>query len=184
VRGLVGDTPLLAIHARVDGRPTTVYAKAEHLNLTGSIKDRMALHILERAYAAGAIRPGDTIAEATSGNTGIAFAALGRALGHPVTIYMPDWMSVERQQLIRSFGARIEPVSKAQGGFLGSIRCCEELHAGGAVPVLERRERRGARDDDRAGDRRAAREPRTRAGRVRRGRRHRRHRDGRRPPPA
>jgi cysteine synthase A len=133
IRGLVGNTPLLAIHARVNGRSTTVYAKAEHLNLTGSIKDRMALHILERAYAAGAIRPGDTIAEATSGNTGIAFAALGRALGHPVTIYMPDWMSVERQQLIRSFGARIEPVSKAQGGFLGSIRCCEELHAAGGV---------------------------------------------------
>jgi cysteine synthase A len=124
---LVGNTPLLAVHARVDGRPVTVYAKAEHLNLTGSIKDRMALHILEVAYAEGRIRPGDTIAEATSGNTGIAFAALGRALGHPVTIYMPDWMSVERRQLIRSFGARIEPVSKAQGGFLGSIRCCEEL---------------------------------------------------------
>jgi cysteine synthase A len=136
IRGLVGNTPLLAIRARVDGRPTTVYAKAEHLNLTGSIKDRMALHILERAYAAGAIRPGDTIAEATSGNTGIAFAALGRALGHPVTIYMPDWMSVERQQLIRSFGARIEPVSKAQGGFVGSIRCCEELHAAGGHVFL------------------------------------------------
>jgi cysteine synthase A len=136
IRGLVGNTPLLAIHLRVEDRPTTVYAKAEHLNLTGSIKDRMALHILERAYASGAIRPGDTIAEATSGNTGIAFAALGRALGHPVTIYMPDWMSVERQQLIRSFGARIEPVSKAQGGFLGSIRCCEELQAAGAGVFL------------------------------------------------
>jgi cysteine synthase A len=70
---------------------------------------------------------GDTIAEATSGNTGIAFAAIGRALGHPVLIFMPDWMSPERAALIRSFGARIEPVSKAQGGFLGSIALCESL---------------------------------------------------------
>jgi cysteine synthase A len=129
IRALVGNTPLLAVHARVGGQVVTVHAKAEHLNLTGSIKDRMALHILERAYAEDRIRAGDTIAEATSGNTGIAFAALGRALGHPVEIYMPDWMSVERQQLIRSYGARIVPVSKAQGGFLGSIRCCEDLQA-------------------------------------------------------
>jgi cysteine synthase A len=129
IRALVGNTPLLAVRARAGGEDVTVYAKAEHLNLTGSIKDRMALHILERAYAEDRIRPGDTIAEATSGNTGIAFAALGRALGHPVEIYMPDWMSVERQQLIRSYGARIVPVSKAQGGFLGSIRCCEDLQA-------------------------------------------------------
>lgn len=131
LRELVGDTPMLAIHARVRGRLVTVYAKAENLNLTGSLKDRMALHILERAYLEGRLHAGDTIAEATSGNTGIAFSALGRALGHPVTIYMPDWMSVERQQLIRSFGARIEPVSKAEGGFLGSIRCCETLQASG-----------------------------------------------------
>jgi cysteine synthase A len=129
LRELVGNTPLLAIHARVRGRPVTVYAKAEHLNLTGSLKDRMALHVLARAYEDGRLQPGDTIAEATSGNTGIALAAIGRALGHPVTIYMPDWMSVERQQLIRAFGARIEPVSKAQGGFLGSIGCCERLQA-------------------------------------------------------
>ncbi len=127
IREMVGNTPLLAVQFRFRGRPRTLYAKAEHLNLTGSIKDRMALHILERAYREGRIRPGDTIAEATSGNTGIAFSAIGRALGHRVVIYMPDWMSMERVQLIRSFGARIEPVSKAQGGFLGSIRLCEEL---------------------------------------------------------
>ena len=103
------------------GLETTVYAKFEIRNFTGSIKDRMALHIMESAYRSGAVQPGDTIAEATSGNTGIAFAAIGRALGHPVVIYMPDWMSQERVQLIRSFGASIEPVSKQQGGFLGSI---------------------------------------------------------------
>jgi cysteine synthase len=127
LEAMVGNTPLLALHFRWRNRQHTIYAKAEFLNLTGSIKDRMALHVLHAAYGAGEIRPGDTIAEATSGNTGIAFAAIGRALGHPVVIYMPDWMSPERAALIRSFGARIEPVSKEQGGFLGSIGLCENL---------------------------------------------------------
>jgi cysteine synthase A len=81
----------------------------------------MALHMLERAYAEQRIQPGDVIVEATSGNTGISFAAVGRALGHPVRIYMPDWMSQERVQVIRSLGAEIMPVSKDEGGFLGSI---------------------------------------------------------------
>ena len=126
---LIGNTPLLAIDYDFAGRRRTVYAKSEHLSLTGSIKDRMALHILRRAYAEGQLAPGDTIAEATSGNTGIAFAALGRALGHPVTIFMPNWMSRERMDLIHSLGAHIVPVTKQQGGFLGSIRMSEELAA-------------------------------------------------------
>ncbi|HSE47779.1 MAG TPA: cysteine synthase family protein [Terriglobales bacterium] len=132
LRGLVGNTPLLAIHLRYRGAPRTLYAKCENLNLTGSIKDRMALHTLERAYALEEIHAGDTIAEATSGNTGIAFAAIGRALGHPVTIFMPDWMSEERKNLIRSFGAEVVPVTREAGGFLGAIRMAEEL--AGSVP--------------------------------------------------
>ena len=121
---VVGNTPLLSVHFRMKSHTYTIYAKAEHLNLTGSIKDRMALHVLHSAYSNGQIKPGDTIVEATSGNTGIAFAAIGRALRHPVIIYMPDWMSPERASLIRSFGASVVPVSKEQGGFLGSIECC------------------------------------------------------------
>jgi cysteine synthase len=125
LRAAVGNTPMFAIRFRYSAGGNecvrTVYAKAEHLNLTGSIKDRMALHILQCAYATGAIHPGGTIVEATSGNTGIAFASLGRALGHRVRIYMPDWMSRERVDLIRSYGAEIILVSKEQGGFLGSI---------------------------------------------------------------
>jgi cysteine synthase A len=104
-----------------------IYAKAEHLNLTGSIKDRMALHILRQAYERGALEPGDLIIEATSGNTGISFAALGRAMGHPVAIFMPDWMSEERKNLIRFFGADIHLVSAEDGGFIGSIRQAEAL---------------------------------------------------------
>ena len=109
------------------GQPRRIFAKYESLNLTGSIKDRMALYVLEQAYHDGHIQPGDRIAEATSGNTGISFAALGRALGHPVTIFMPDWMSPERMSLIASFGADIVPVSRAQGGFLGSIAQADAL---------------------------------------------------------
>ena len=126
---MVGNTPLLEVTLRYRGQQRRLFAKAEFLNLTGSIQDRMALHIMERAHAGGHVRPGDTIVEATSGNTGIAFSAIGRALGHPVIIYMPDWMSLERVQLIRSFGATITPVSKQEGGFLGSISLTERLRA-------------------------------------------------------
>ncbi len=126
---MIGNTPLAAFDFTFRGRLRRIYAKIESLNMTGSIKDRMALHILEQAYRDGAIAPGDTILEATSGNTGISFAAIGRALGHPVTIFMPDWMSQERVALIGSLGASIMPVSRAQGGFLGSIRLAEEAAA-------------------------------------------------------
>jgi cysteine synthase A len=124
---LVGNTPMLAVDVRYRGELRRVHAKHESLNLTGSIKDRMALFVLEDAYQQGHIEPGDRIAEATSGNTGISFAALGRALGHPVTIFMPDWMSAERMALIASLGADIVPVSHAQGGFLGSIALADAL---------------------------------------------------------
>jgi len=126
---LVGNTPLVSIHFRYHGTHRVLFAKSEYLNLTGSIKDRMALRILQKAYAEGKIAPGHTIAEATSGNTGISFAAIGRMLGHPVKIFMPDWMSQERVHLIRSYGAEVVSVSRGDGGFLGSIRMCEEFAA-------------------------------------------------------
>ncbi|MGE5803611.1 MAG: PLP-dependent cysteine synthase family protein [Gemmatimonadota bacterium] len=126
---LIGNTPLLAIDFTWRGERRVLYAKQESLNLTGSIKDRMALHIIQAAYEEGRLRPADPIAEATSGNTGISVAAIGRALGHPVTIFMPDWMSTERMAIIASFGATIVPVSHSDGGFLGSIRRCEALAA-------------------------------------------------------
>lgn len=127
--GMIGRTPLLAVHLRKRGERRVIFAKAEHYNLTGSIKDRMALNILKCAYDRGELRPGDTIAEATSGNAGIAIAALGRALGHPVRIYMPDWMSEERKALLRSLGAELYLVSRDDGGFLGAIAATEALAA-------------------------------------------------------
>ena len=87
---LVGNTPMLALQYDYKGIPGEIYVKCEHYNLTGSVKDRMALYILQQAYHQEKIQPGDTIIEATSGNTGIAFASIGRSLGHPVKIVMPD----------------------------------------------------------------------------------------------
>lgn len=124
---MIGNTPLLALKFTYKGRKRIIYAKAEHMNMTGSIKDRMAYYILQKAYNEGQIQTGDKIAEATSGNTGISFAAIGRALGNPVIIFMPDWMSRERVELIRSLGAKIMPVTREEGGFLASIKLTEEL---------------------------------------------------------
>lgn len=123
---LIGNTPLIEIKFKYKSKTRRIFAKSENLNMTGSIKDRMAVHILKKAYECGAIQPVDIIAEATSGNTGISFAAIGKALGHKVVIFMPDWMSRERKDLITSMGAQVVPVSKEQGGFIGSIKLCEE----------------------------------------------------------
>jgi cysteine synthase len=122
---LVGNTPLLAIDFMFGGESRTIYAKLESMNMTGSVKDRMALHILQAASSEGHLSPGALIVEATSGNTGISFAALGKALGHHVAIFMPEWMSAERINLIRSLGADVRLVSHEEGGFLGSIRLAE-----------------------------------------------------------
>jgi cysteine synthase len=126
---LVGNTPLLAINFKFKGQKRILYAKAENMNMTGSIKDRMALHIITKAIKRVILKPNDPIFEATSGNTGISFAAIGRALGHQVIIYMPDWMSEERKNIIRSLGAKINLVTKEQGGFLGSINMANEAAA-------------------------------------------------------
>ena len=135
---LIGNTPLLAIECSYKGEMRTIYAKAENINMTGSIKDRMALHIIRNAYERKILKKGDKIIEATSGNTGISFSAIGRSLGHKVIIYMPDWMSRERIELIKSLGADINLVSKEQGGFLGSIAMSEEFASSNPDTFLPR----------------------------------------------
>ena len=124
---LIGNTPLVEIRYRYKGKNRRIFAKAEYYNLTGSIKDRMAFHILKKAYELGKIKEGYRILEATSGNTGISFSALGSFLGHRVTIFMPNWMSKERINISRSFGAEIRLVSPEEGGFLGSIKMTEDI---------------------------------------------------------
>ena len=126
---IVGHTPLIEIIFRYKSEVRRLYAKYESFNMTGSIKDRMALHVLRESYNQGLLKEGDEIVEATSGNTGISIAAIGRALGHPIKIYMPDWMSEERKSIIRGFGAEIRLVSKEEGGFLGSIQMAKDYAA-------------------------------------------------------
>lgn len=129
---LIGNTPLIRILARCEGQNVTVYAKAEMYNLSGSIKDRMALAILQDAMRRGELMPGQTIVEATSGNSGISFAAIGSALGHPVTIFMPDWVSAERRALLAVYGADVRLVSRDDGGFLGCMAVAEHCAQQGA----------------------------------------------------
>lgn len=126
LRALIGDTPAAVLRLKVDGITMQVVAKVESLNFTGSIKDRMVYAILHEAWSVGQLDPGTELVEVTSGNTGVALAAIGRALDLKVRIYMPDWMSAERRQLIASLGAEIVSVSRAEGGFRGSIDLADE----------------------------------------------------------
>lgn len=126
LKSVVGNTPLAKINLKYKGKETCVYAKLEYFNFSGSIKDRMAYHILKTAYEKGDIKPGDEISEATSGNTGIAFSAQGAFLGHKVNIFMPNWMSIERVNLMKSLGANVISVSHEQGGFKGSVEMSKD----------------------------------------------------------
>ncbi len=127
MNNMIGNTPLLEIHYSYKGEERVIYAKAEFFNLTGSIKDRMARHIIEESYKDGSLKPGMPIIEATSGNTGIAFSALGALYEHPVHIFMPDWMTSERKNMIKKFGATLHNVTKEQGGFEGSVVLADKL---------------------------------------------------------
>ena len=126
---MISNTPMLEISLKYQGIQRKVYAKAEYYNFTGSIKDRIAYHILKNSYKDGLLRKGDTIVEASSGNTGIAFSAIGTYLGNPVHIFMPDWMSRERIKLLESFGAKVHLVSKKDGGFKGSVELANKFGA-------------------------------------------------------
>ena len=127
IRQMISNTPLLEITFKYKGIEKKIYAKAEYYNLSGSIKDRVAYYILNEAYKKGTIKQGDTIVEATSGNTGIAFSAMAAYLGHPMIVFMPDWMSEERIKIMESYGAKVILVSREEGGFLGSVAKSEEL---------------------------------------------------------
>ena len=96
---LIGNTPLVEISLEYKNTPMKIYAKLEYYNYTGSIKDRIAHYMIKQGYLNGNLKEGDIIMEATSGNTGISFAALGAYLNHPVHIYMPNWLSSERMKL-------------------------------------------------------------------------------------
>lgn len=120
---IIGNTPMIKISYEFKNKKKYIYAKLEYYNLTGSIKDRVALYILNNAIKRGELKENMPIIEATSGNTGIALAALGKTYKHKVYIFMPDWVSKERIKLMQGYGAEVILYSKENGGF---IRCIEE----------------------------------------------------------
>ena len=124
---LIGNTPMIKINIKYNGKITSVFAKLEYYNYTGSIKDRLANYIIKESYKNGMLKKGMPIVEATSGNTGIAFAALGAYYGHPVHIFMPDWASVERINIMKLYGAKVYLVSKEEGGLKEAIKRADEL---------------------------------------------------------
>lgn len=123
---LIGHTPMIKIKYHYQNQTNYVYAKLEYYNFTGSIKDRVAYYILKKAKELGLLKDRESIVEATSGNTGISFAALGAYYNHPVHIFMPDWASAERVSIMRLYGAHVHLVSKEEGGFKEAIRRSEE----------------------------------------------------------
>lgn len=127
---LIGKTPLLRLNKieKQLGLKAAIIAKLEYFNLSGSVKDRVAKAMIDDAEKSGKLKPGSTIIEPTSGNTGIGLAAVGRAKGYRVVIVMPETMSVERRQLIKAYGAEIV-LSDGSKGMKGAIQKANELAA-------------------------------------------------------
>ncbi len=127
---LIGRTPLLELARleRQEGLEARILAKLEYLNPAGSVKDRVARAMLDDAEQRGILKPGATVIEPTSGNTGIGLASVAAARGYQVVIVMPDTMSLERRQLMKAYGARLVLTPGAQG-MAGAIQKAEELAA-------------------------------------------------------
>ncbi len=127
MKELIGNTPLIKIKYRYQNKIKNVYAKLEYYNLTGSIKDRMAYYIVTEAYKNKTLNKNQPIIEATSGNTGISLAAVGAKFNNPVYIFMPDWVSKERKNIMEKYGAKVYLVSKQEGGFVECIKRANQL---------------------------------------------------------
>ena len=125
---LVGKTPIVKLNRIVPEGAADVYVKLESFNPGSSVKDRIALAMIEAAEAAGILKPGDTIVEPTSGNTGIGLAWVGSAKGYKVIIVMPETMSIERRKIIQAYGAELVLTPGAEG-MKGAIARAEEIVA-------------------------------------------------------
>ena len=127
LNGLIGDTPMVKINCKYKEKEINVFTKLEYYNLTGSVKDRVAYYMINEAKRRGTLEEGQEIIEATSGNTGISLAAIGAYYKHPVYIFMPDWVSKERKELMKSYGANVILISKEQGGFIKCVKEAKKL---------------------------------------------------------
>lgn len=123
---MVGNTPILKLNNLVDENSAEVYIKLEKYNPAGSVKDRAALGMIEKAEELGLLKEGDTIVEPTSGNTGIALAMIGNLKGYKVVIVMPDTMSKERRDMIKAYGAELV-LTEGVKGMKGAIGKAQEL---------------------------------------------------------
>src|SRR5699024_11248221 len=134
---LIGNTPLVRIISLSEGAGATVLAKLEFYNPANSVKDRIGVAIIDAAEAAGALPPGGTIVEATSGNTGIALAFVGAARGYQVVLAMPETMSNERKMLLRAYGAELV-LTPGSGGMKGAVEKAEQIAAERPGAILAR----------------------------------------------
>ncbi|MFC2024819.1 PLP-dependent cysteine synthase family protein [Chloroflexota bacterium] len=123
---MIGNTPIVRINRLNPNKNTTIYAKLEGLNPTGSVKDRIALSMIQQAETEGILTKGKTIIEPTSGNTGVSLAMIGQVKGYEVEIVMSDAVSVERRQMIKAFGAKVT-LTEGKLGTDGAIRKAREL---------------------------------------------------------
>jgi len=123
-----GRTPLVRLNRVTDGAEATVLAKLEFYNPSASVKDRLGVGIVDAAEASGALQPGGTIVEGTSGNTGIALAMIGAARGYHVVIAMPETMSKERRALLRAYGAELV-LTPGGEGMKGAVARAEQIAA-------------------------------------------------------
>jgi len=123
---LIGYTPVVRLNRIVPAGAATIYVKLESANPGGSVKDRIALSIIEDAEATGALKPGQVILEATSGNTGIGLAFVAAAKGYAITLVMPDTMTLERRSLLKAYGAELL-LTPGSGGMKAAVEKAEEL---------------------------------------------------------
>lgn len=124
---LIGNTPMIKIKLKYKENTINVFAKLEYYNYTGSIKDRLANYIIKDGYKNNTLKKNMPIIEATSGNTGISFAALGAFYNHPIHIFIPDFVSKERIKIMKLYGANVHLISKENGGFQTAIKEADKL---------------------------------------------------------